>query len=132
MKKISKPMFVTLDRSAKLSEHFRAREFACTGESMILIAVELVEELEAIRAYFGDNPVHITSGWRNHFHNAEVGGEYDSQHLLGFAADFWVEGVTPIQVYNYICKRHPTSYGVGLYNSFVHMDIRDKKARWRK
>lgn len=127
-----KPMFVTLNGNAQLSEHFKAREFACAGETMILVSLELVEELEAVRTYFGGKPVHITSGWRNKKHNAEVGGEYDSQHLLGFAADFWVEGATPQQVYNFICKRHPNNYGVGLYNTFVHMDIREKKARWKK
>lgn len=123
-------VLATMTPSEQLSDHFHAREFGCTGETAIFVGQELLEVLEDIRDHFG-RPVYINSGYRNKKHNAEVGGEYDSQHLLGIAADIRVEGWTPQEVYNYLDKLYPETYGLGLYSNFVHIDTRYTKARWR-
>ncbi len=80
------------DSTRQLSPSFRVREFACKGSDVVLIDDELVVLLQCIREHFG-KPVHITSGYRTAVHNAAVGGSKSSQHLLGRAADFYVEGV---------------------------------------
>ena len=80
------------DSTRQLSPSFKVREFGCKGSDVVLLDEELVVLLQCIREHFG-KPVHITSGYRTAAHNAAVGGSKSSQHLLGRAADFYVEGV---------------------------------------
>ena len=80
------------DSTRQLSPNFKVREFACKGSDVVLLDDELVVLLQCIREHFG-KPVYITSGYRTAAHNAAVGGSKSSQHLLGRAADFHVEGV---------------------------------------
>ncbi|MEI7875016.1 MAG: D-Ala-D-Ala carboxypeptidase family metallohydrolase [Alphaproteobacteria bacterium] len=47
--------------------------------------------MEVVRALF-NCPIEITSGYRNPEVNAVVGGVPDSDHALGHAADFHVDG----------------------------------------
>ncbi len=65
--------------------HRGSRAQRATGEGLSEVL------LQCIREHFG-KPVHITSGYRTAAHNAAVGGSKSSQHLLGRAADFYVEG----------------------------------------
>jgi uncharacterized protein YcbK (DUF882 family) len=44
------------------------------------------------------------------------------------AADFYIKGVEPKKIYDYIDTFHEG--GLGLYSDFVHCDMRAKKARW--
>lgn len=53
----------------------------------------LAKGLEEVRALFGV-PMEITSGYRNPRVNAAVGGVPNSDHALGLAADFHVQGMT--------------------------------------
>lgn len=54
--------------------------------------------MEMVRALLGGKPVRITSGYRNPAVNKAVGGVPTSAHALGYAADFAVSGITPIDV----------------------------------
>lgn len=40
-------------------------------------------------------PLHVSSGFRSVWLNQAVGGEWDSQHLTGQAADVYADNVTP-------------------------------------
>jgi hypothetical protein len=114
-----------------LSEHFTIWEFNCKHCGTLPVEgidQHLVLLLEDARDHFGDKPVTINSGYRCPEHNAEVGGVEDSQHVEGTAADFTVEGATPAEVYAYFDPWHEG--GLGLYSTFVHIDVRDTRARW--
>ena len=80
--------------------------------------------------------IKITSGYRSPEHNAKIGGVKNSQHITGKAADIKVQGMTPKQVYDVIealiAKGALQEGGLGLYSTWVHYDIREKKARWSK
>ncbi|WP_303315276.1 D-Ala-D-Ala carboxypeptidase family metallohydrolase [Flavivirga abyssicola] len=94
---------------------------------------ELAENLQVVRDYLKE-PIHINSGYRSPNHNSAIGGELDSQHLLGKAADFSVRNYTAKDI-SLIFERMINNGeikqgGVGLYNGFVHYDIRGTKARW--
>ena len=103
------------DGPTALAPNLRVREFACgDGSDAVLIDQELVIVLQCIREHFG-KPLHITSGYRTARHNAAVGGSKSSQHLLGRAADFWVEGVDVATVAAYAEALLPTHGGVGRY-----------------
>ena len=106
----------------------------------ILIDEGLVVLLQCIREHFG-KPVHITSGYRTAAHNAAVGGSKSSQHLLGRAADFYVEGVDVATVAAYAETLLPARGGIGRYpkdaahskrrTGWVHIDTRAGKSRWK-
>ena len=53
------------DSDKKLSEHFTVREFAChDGSDTVKIDMQLIRQLETIRAHFGGKPIHINSAYR--------------------------------------------------------------------
>lgn len=115
----------------KLSTNFRVREFACSdGSDPIFIDSELVNTLQKIRNHF-KKPVTITSAYRTPSRNKAVGGTIYSQHLYGRAADIKVDGVSPTNVAAYAETLLPTYGGIGIYDTFTHIDVRDIKARWR-
>lgn len=119
------------DGNKKLSANFRVREFACTdGTDPIFIDTELVNVLQKIRTHFGKS-VTITSAYRTPGKNKAVGGQTYSQHLYGRAADIKVKGVAPKKVAAYAEKLMPNKGGIGTYATFVHIDTRTVKARWR-
>jgi uncharacterized protein YcbK (DUF882 family) len=87
--------------------------------------------LQDVRTHFkkGVN-VEDHSGFRTPTHNKNVGGSTNSQHMYALAADFHVVGVAPKTVYDYLNKKYPNKYGIGLYSWGVHVDTRKEKSRW--
>ena len=115
----------------KLAENFKVKEFACKdGSDPIFISLELVEVLQKIRTHFG-KAVTITSAYRTAKHNKSVGGAVYSQHLYGMAADIKVKEICPKDVAAYAETLLPNTGGLGIYSTFVHVDVREKKARWK-
>lgn len=116
-----------------LSENFQSKEFACNCCGRLHddgVPPRLVEHLETIRAHFGGRPVNINSGYRCPAHNQSVGGASASRHMEGDAADLWIDGVAPSDVYAYAITLIGDEGGVGKYNTFTHIDIRGYRARW--
>lgn len=114
----------------QLSAHFKVREFACgDGSDAVLVAPRLVMVLETIRAHFGA-AVTISSGYRTPQYNAKVDGVAHSQHCYGTAADITVKGQKPEAVAAYARQLMPDWGGVGVYDSFCHIDVREAKADW--
>ena len=116
------------------SKYFNRNEFKCKcGKYCDGFPVEpsekLVKVLNQIREHF-DSPVTITSGVRCKTHNTNVGGASSSQHLKGTAADIKVKGKTPKEVAAYCETLLPKSGGIGIYSSWVHVDVRSNKSRW--
>ena len=120
-----------------LSPHFSRHEFRCKGCSKAnpcpwfptdAVDAALIAVLEKVRTHFG-KPVTVNSGSRCTPHNTSVGGSPKSQHVKSKAADIVVSGVTPKTVYDFLDPAH--SGGLGLYDTFVHVDVRDGKARWQ-
>ena len=117
--------------SRQITEHFRVYEFACTdGSDPVFLSQALVDILENIRVHFGQ-PVHINSGYRTVSYNAGISGSSKkSQHCSGLAADIRVDGHTPAEVYSYAETLLGDHGGLGIYNSFVHVDVRADKSRF--
>lgn len=122
---------MTTEAKRQLSTHFQLHEFACTdGSKPVFLSQALVDILEAIRVHFG-RPVTITSGYRTVSYNAGLkNSSKKSQHCNGLAADIKVEGHTPKEVYDYACSLLGDHGGVGIYNTFVHVDVRASKSRF--
>jgi uncharacterized protein YcbK (DUF882 family) len=125
----------------KLTNNFTKSEFDCkSGEEMPLDVLENVKllaiQLQKIREYVG-KPIRINSAYRSEAHNEAIGGVKTSQHILGKAADITIDTFTPDEVVSIIENMLTNEMlggfyigGLGSYNTFTHIDIRDKKARW--
>lgn len=116
--------------NVKLSKNFTVKEFACSdGTDTVFISLALVNLLQKIRDNFG-KAVIINSAYRTEAHNKSIGGATYSQHKYGLAADIHINGVTPKEIAIYVETLMPSSGGIGIYKSFVHVDTRRVKARW--
>lgn len=84
--------------------------------------IKLANNLDTIRELFGNKPITITSWYRPPAINRAVGGVANSQHLLGWAADFQIEGYDPQDV---AAKLKPIwDGGLGDSSAFTHVDMR--------
>lgn len=114
----------------KVAKNFRAREFDCQGKgccTTTLVDERLVEYLQKIRDHFG-KPVYLTA-YRCKTHNARTpNAAPNSYHVYGRAADFHINGVAPAEIAKY--AESIGVKGIGLYDSFVHIDTRESKSFW--
>lgn len=119
---------------------FKLSEFRCRDKNRTPVpskyyanVQELMDNLQVLRNYLG-KPVIVNSGYRTPSYNAIVKGKKNSQHLYARAADIKVKGITPRKIHEtlerLIAAGRVKQGGLGLYSSFVHYDVRGKKARW--
>ena len=121
---------VKKDGNTYLSKNFKVSEFKCNdGSDTVLISDKLVGLLQKIRDHFGV-AVTINSGYRTSTYNKKVGGATNSQHVKGTAADIVVKGVDPLTVAQYSEHLMPDSGGIGVYQTFTHVDVRTSRSRW--
>lgn len=125
--------------NGKLSKNFSLKEFASkdgaeTPADVLENLRKLAKNLEVVRERFGNVPITIDSGYRSPAHNKAIKGKPKSLHLSGKAADFKIKGFTPLQIAweleQLITEKKISQGGIGIYPTFVHYDIRGKKARW--
>lgn len=112
-----------------LSKNFNRVEFACKcGCGLDTVDAELVQVIQEIRNEFG--VIHILSGSRCKEHNRNIGGLPRSLHLACKAADFTVRDMSSAKVGSWVLNRYSGKYGIGIYHGWIHLDVRDKEARW--
>lgn len=78
-------------------------------------------------------PIVITSAYRSPAYNRAVGGATFSQHKKFKALDIQARGVSPEKVYRTLLHMRDIGLfrgGVGVYNTFVHVDTRGSNATW--
>lgn len=112
-----------------MMKYFKKSEFACKCCGISIVDVELGDVLDDIRGHY-NSPITVVSGYRCEKHNTNVGGAKNSQHMQGIAADIKVSGKEPSEVYKLLNEKYNDKYGIGLYESWVHIDVRKNKARW--
>lgn len=118
------------DGDKQLTTNFKVREFRCKdGSDKILLCMETVNILQAVRDYFG-KPVTINSAYRTATWNKKVGGASASQHVKGTACDIKVQDVPSWAVAGYLEANYPY-HGIGYYSTFVHVDSRGYKVYWK-
>lgn len=121
----------------RLSPYFHIEEFRChdgtpVPDALLGNLMRLVTTLDICRLAAGA-PLNVISGFRTRKHNTAVGGAENSTHLTCEGADIRPgRDVTPEELHalvlqHYKHKRLPDLGGVGLYPSWVHIDVRKAK-----
>lgn len=127
-------------RDDHITEHFTWREFACHNGTPVppeyqAYARDLAEQLEVIREAVGF-PLEVISAYRTPMYNRSIKGAKRSQHMLCKAADIRCAAVPPSVIYAKIEQLHVAGKimqgGLGIYDKFVHYDIRGVHKRWDK
>lgn len=117
-----------IDEDMKLSENFTLKEFACKdGSKYVRVNYKLIEKLQILRNKL-KCPITIVSGYRTPSYNDSCGGAQKSQHMYGTAADIQVSGMTPEMLY--AIAQTIGFNGMGIYDNFIHVDVRPLPARW--
>lgn len=123
--------------SHQVTEHFTVEEFACHDGAIYPLEwiaprlLPLCETLEVVRDAADGDPVHIDSGYRTPAYNERIGGAAHSQHMAGRAADIKHPKLSPAAMFNLVLRLYkdgmlPNLGGVGLYPTFVHLDVRPR------
>lgn len=124
---------VKAEPDIKVGKHFQLSEFRPHDSSYQALRIhpDLIEALEEIRAKTG-GVVHVTSGYRPPAYNAAVGGEANSYHIDGLAADIYCDALSTKKLYDICNSVIGSSGGVGYYpaQGFVHVDARGYWSRW--
>lgn len=125
--------------SFKLSPHFNTSEFDCHCKldtcKYTLVDSELIDGLELLRFKVG--PIQVKwigggSGYRCSAHNKLIGGKPGSYHLLGKAADIRSLRSTPQELFRVAeTIDHFKNGGMAYGRTFLHLDTRGYKARWK-
>jgi len=122
----------------RLTKNFTQREFnSKCGTPMSKEVLDNVKELacnlQVLRDFLGE-AIKINSGYRSEAYNRSIGGVSRSQHILGKASDIRVKDLETKDLYliieSLIKDGQMQEGGLGLYDSFVHYDVRGKRARW--
>lgn len=122
----------------RLTKNFTQREFKSRDgskmpEDVLCNIKDLADSLQVLRDFLGE-PIRINSAYRSPEHNEAIGGVKSSQHILGKAADIKVKDIETKDLYliieSLIVDGKMKQGGLGLYDTFVHYDIRGSKARW--
>jgi uncharacterized protein YcbK (DUF882 family) len=108
-----------------LRKHFSKTELACKHCGELPpngMSDMLLDGLEELRKRVR-KPVIINSGYRCPYWNKHEGGVYNSQHVLGAAADICVPGMNVYKLADLCLEIFD---GVGIYENddFVHVDMR--------
>lgn len=87
------------------------------------------EILDPLREHLG-RPIMITSGFRSEAVNRAVNGSATSQHRLGQAADFHVQGMTPAEICQVIRDlKLPYDQLIEEFGSWVHVSYAPSQRR---
>lgn len=115
----------------EVGHHFVRKEFECRcGCGFDDVSLRLVTLLDALRELVNE-PIHVLSGCRCSKHNKRCGGVVESQHLKGTAADIRIDSLTPKQFAYFIEHKTALKFGgLGIYSTFIHVDVREGHARW--
>lgn len=119
----------------KLSKNFFSGEFDCKCKRTSckkgyypLAIVDLIKALQELRDIIAC-PIKIVSGYRCEAHNKKVGGAPESYHVKGMAVDIEIPKIGKEKLLEAV-KKVKRIKGIGIYPTWIHLDIRAKKANW--
>lgn len=111
-----------------LTKHFYRDEFECQGENCCghsaPINLFFVEQLRIFRRLLGNVPLIMNSGFRCHTYNDTMSTR-KSQHPKGVAADIKIsKDIFTMAIESKLFG------GIGIYDTFIHLDVGPKRNPW--
>lgn len=113
--------------SVKVDQNFYLSEFQCPCCCRVILHSDLLKYLVKLRRLIRE-PIYINSGYRCITENTKVGGVKGSYHLLGMAADITVKNTSMEDLS--IMAKSAGFKGIGLYRTFIHVDVREYESHW--
>jgi uncharacterized protein YcbK (DUF882 family) len=122
----------------QLTKNFNLSEFHCRNGIWVPALYypnvnKLAFNLQVLRDHI-KKPIIINSGYRTKQYNKDHGGSPFSQHLKAGAADFKIPGISNYVIHRMIeeliFEEFMSQGGLGLYDEFIHYDVRGFRARW--
>lgn len=125
----------------KLTKNFELEEFTSSPTAKKYNIQNLppklvIENLKSLCEYIlqpirdkVEKPVKINSGYRCLSLNKKVGGVPTSQHVLGQACDFKIEGLTSYEIAEVVLELNLPFDQLILYPTFVHVSYSDRCRR---
>lgn len=129
------------DLTLNISRHEISCKCGCGQDTIDYLTVKVLQDTCNFYTSLVKNKVYIriSSGCRCLGYNRGIGSKDTSQHVLGRAIDFSlyfkdkgkIVEIPCESVYEYLDRKHPSEFGIGLYNTFVHLDTKvDVARRW--
>lgn len=121
------------------SKHFSYSELSCPCGCSLSIDNSVLPIAEMIRSFLGGKPIVPSSACRCVEYNENVQREANrqyrpysskSKHMEGIATDWKTDRAK--ELYDYLDRAFPETFGIGLYSWGVHIDTRPDKARWSR
>ena len=106
---------------------FKPHEIACRGTGGLLMHLEALTALDALRESLG-GAMRLSSAYRSPYHNANVGGAPRSSHLEGHAFDVRLDDWDKANIRAVAEAVGFTGFGMN-YSSFIHIDM-GRKREW--
>jgi len=111
--------------------YFKKEEFKMGSEvvfdkmnPILLIKLELLRHITGLS-------MTINSSYRGKKYNASVGGAKNSQHTKGTACDISTRRFTAKQKHMFLEEAFKLGFsGIGIYKTFIHLDVRKNKSLW--
>lgn len=120
---------IDLKQWNSLSPYFLPEEIACNSDGSLKVNKKALISLNKLREKFG-GPLIINSGYRTPEWNRKVGGSVNSQHLKGIAFDIPIRNKEMGAKLEQLARELGAG-GIGRYNTFIHIDWRERKADGR-
>jgi hypothetical protein len=111
-------------------QSFSPREIACKGTGQLIVDVEAMDRLQALRDMLG-KPLILTSAYRSPSHNKRVGGAKNSYHMQGVAFDVRMENHDPHEFEEAARAVGFTGFGYYPKSGFMHIDTGPSRS-WGK
>lgn len=109
-----------------LFKDFRLSEFDCPCCSANGINLGVISRLQIVRDEI-QKPIIINSGYRCSWHNIAIGGEKNSQHLIGNAVDIKLDCYNEKEQHLILQMSLSLFRGIGIYKTFLHLDLAEKR-----
>lgn len=122
-----------VNRNVKLSDNFRLFELANNAgdpnQSMYLFSAKSNKHVEALQDFreILNRPVNVNSGYRQRDYNTQIGGDVNSAHLVGCAAD--IQLIKGLKQIDYIDAWFTALQAAGInqgainvYSNYYHLE----------
>lgn len=111
----------------QVNMYFNLQEFECPCCKRVILHSDLLTNLIKLRKLIKD-PIYINSGYRCKAYNDQVGGTPKSYHTFGMAVDIYSKTVKIPDLALY--AKQAGFKGIGLYKTFIHLDVRPEEYTW--